>query len=321
MAKVKNVSVDASDDAPVEVEVISANDVPAGTPVVVVDRLGHRREGLAYRADAAKGAATHYILAARDWAAPRVGTARERVSSDVLPRVNGAAESARSRMGSAVAEAGTKASGAVAAARSTKPTKGKKQVAKGRKQVARTSRLSRLLVTTTPKGRQVKRRRGRALLFGALVGAAAAAWRLWSSRRSSTPTDAVPVGTTSPASSASATTTGGPLLAQQSPSGGTTGTSSTQASGSARVIDLGGGGAAGGGVGGTGTTGGGAGSLDLPGDPTQVDETAASTTPASLRSDEGPGISDTDEAGRRARAAEAGRAAFDQGSGPEGSRP
>ena len=51
--------------------------------------------------------------------------------------------------------------------------------------------------------------------------------------------------------------------------------------------------------------------------PTRSDITAASTSPTAIRSEEGPGVSDTDDPAKRAQAGSAGKSAFEQVANPD----
>ena len=306
----------------------------------VRDALVTRPAKLAVRGTrAARKAAASAGSSTRQTAAQAGGSVRQRTVSSVLPRLTAARETTQQRVSKDVAP---KVAAGVAAARagvrdrlasSQPPSDEPVAIVTGRQAEKVADQVGRGSVVLTdvdelPEDLQDELRsggrRGRLLLLLALAGGAAYAYRRYSAKsradsswdiaaapssQTSTTTAEHRIDLTSDTGDESAEV-GRTVIA---PASGTSslGTSSSGTSSSGTSSPAG-----------TGqdTTSSAADEPDLPGDPTKVDVTAASRVPASLRSDEGPGISDTDDAARRTAAGEAGGDAFRQAAGTDDSR-
>lgn len=290
---------------------------------------------------ATKGAAAarNAVVSASDTtrqAATQVGgTARERTSSTVLPKLSAARDTTRKRVTNDVAP---KVAAGVTAARSkvrdrlSSPSGDASDVPvavvagpQAEKVVDEVGRGAAVLtdVDDLPEDLQDKlrsggRRRGRLLLLLALAGGAAYAYRKYSSgQRSDSSWDLAAAPAPVPSSQSSTT-----QVEHRIDLTSAAGTESVSANRTV-VAPATAGGQATSGEGSLGTETrmtGDAEEFDLPGDPSRVDVTAASHTPASLRSDEGPGISDTDDATRRSAAGDAGADAFGRVASTDDSR-
>lgn len=238
-------------------------------------------------AESARGGASQYRAAARDWAGPRVQVARGRVA-----RATGRQQEDKGR----AAKIAAAASAALPArlSRSTKASPLDRVKSQGG------SALAAVRNRVSPPPPPPNNQRGRLFLLLGLGSGAAAGWKAWSGRKKADDWD-LP---TYPSSNATVTG-GGTTPAQPSApapvASDLAGASPGEALNDARLERS--------------MTDREPDTIDLPGDPSKDDATAASTSPPSVRSEEGPGISDTDSAARRARAGDAGSAGFDRADG------
>ena len=271
----------------------------------VPQSLGSARGGDGASAGSALGASVgQYAQSARTWAAPRVGAAKSKVDSDVTPRVL----AARDKVAGDLLPRLLAGAGAVLAANRNPFTQ------------ETAVRLSSALAALRGEAVvPVKRRRGNRKLLLLLVPLAAAGvgWQVWSRRKAKqswelptyagrpagTATTTTPV-TTTPVTTTPVTTTPVTTTAVTTTPVTTTSTTGAQTGGTV-----------------TNPLGDDTPDMDatLPADSVD-DGTAASRSPMSARSEEGPGISDTDDAATRAQAGEAGRAAFENAADPENRR-
>lgn len=248
-------------------------------------------------AESARGGASQYREAARDWAGPRVEVARERIAH--------ATHKEQDKRGAAKVAAAVTAALPARFSRSTKATPLDRVKSQGG------SALAAVRNRVSPPPPPASKKRGRLFLLLGIGSGAAAGWKAWSGRKQADEWDlptypssnATVAGTKGGGTTATPGSAPAPLASDAA--GASPGEalhdsrlerSMTDSSRTDRDPDT----------------------VDLPGDPMKDDGTAASTSPPSVRSEEGPGISDTDSAARRAQAGDAGAAGFDRADGSEG---